>query len=435
MSRFRARVLLIAVSIAALCACGKKEAQQQAQPPVEVGVVAMHPENVPLTRSLVGRLSAYRSSDVRARVAGVLVKRVYREGSDVKEGDLLFEIDPAPLRAALNASQATLAQAQATYTNNHIAAQRARDLVPKGFVSKADVDNAEAAERTAAASVKQAQANVESAKISLGYASVRAPIAGRAGKQQVTEGALVGQGDATLLTTIDQIDPIYVNFTLSVTDLESMRRARAAGRATLADPDKAEIRLTLPDGTAYGESGTLDFSDTTADPATGAVSLRGVIPNKDHSLLPGMYVTIRATLGEQHDVFKVPQAALQRDATGAFVLVVGGDGKIARKDVTTEAAADGNWIVQSGVANGDQVIASGIQRAKIGAAAKGTPWQPGPAPNAADSAGGGSPTRSSATTTAPTPDKPNTANPPPGDAKKSDGQKSDDKKSGSPDKQ
>lgn len=426
-------VLAVALAAAALAACGKKEEKPQAPPPVEVGVVAVHPENVPLTRDLVGRLSAYRSSDVRARVPGVLIKRVYREGSDVKEGDLLFEIDPAPLKAALNASQATLAQAQATYTNNHIAANRARELVPKGFVSKSDVDNAEAAERTAAASVKQAQANVDSSKISLGYASVRAPIAGRAGKQQVTEGALVGQGDATLLTTIDQIDPIYVNFTLSVTDLESMRRARAAGRATLADPDKAEIRLTLPDGTVYGESGTLDFSDTTADPATGAVSLRGIIPNKDHSLLPGMYVTIRATLGEQHDVFRIPQAALQRDATGAYVLVVGADGKIARKDVTTEAATNGDWIVQSGVANGDQVIASGIQRAKIGADAKGVPYQPGPAPKAADSPGGGNPTKAAATTTAPTPDKSGAA---PADAKKSDDdKKSDDKKSGSPDKQ
>ncbi|MET0231716.1 MAG: efflux RND transporter periplasmic adaptor subunit [Rhodanobacteraceae bacterium] len=424
-------LLAFAVSLAALAACGKKDAQPPAPPPVEVGVVAVHPENVPLTRDLVGRLSAFRSSDVRARIAGVLVKRVYREGSDVREGDLLFEIDPAPLKAALDASAATLAQSQATYTNNHIAANRARELVPKGFVSKSDVDNAEAAERTAAASVKQAQANVESAKISLGYASVRAPISGRAGKQQVTEGALVGQSDATLLTTIDQIDPIYVNFTISVTDLEAMRRARASGRATLNDPDKAEIRLTMPDGTLYGESGTLDFSDTTADPATGAVSLRGIIPNKDHSLLPGMYVTIRATLGEQQNVFKVPQAALQRDATGAFVLIVGGDGTIARKDVTTEVAADGNWIVQSGVANGDQVIASGIQRAKIGSAAKGVPWQPGPAPKAADTSGGGSATTSAATTTAPTPDKASTAKPPSDDEKKS----GDDDKSGSPDKQ
>jgi membrane fusion protein (multidrug efflux system) len=446
MNRFRFSAMPNAVfagaaALAALAACGKKDAQPPAPPPPEVGVVAVHPENVPLTRALVGRLSAYRSSDVRARVPGVLVKRVYREGSDVREGDLLFQIDPAPLQAALNASTASLAQSQATYTNNHIAADRARELVPKGFVSKSDVDNAEAAERTAAASVKQAQANVDSAKINLGYASVRAPISGRAGKQQVTEGALVGQGEATLLTTIDQIDPIYVNFTISVTDLETMRRARASGRATLSDPDKAEIRLTLPDGSVYGESGTLDFSDTTADPATGAVSLRGVIPNKDHSLLPGMYVTIRATLGEQQNVFKVPQPALQRDATGAYVLVVGGDGKVARKDVTTEAAADGNWIVQSGVANGDQVIVSGIQRAKPGAAAKGVPWQPTPAPKAADATSGSSATTSAATTTAPTPDQTNAAKAPSDDGKSDDGKSKDagksgdDKKSGSPDKQ
>lgn len=415
MSRSSATAVLVAASVLALCACGKKAAPP-APPPPEVGVVAMHAETLPLTRDLVGRLSAFRSSDVRARVAGVLVKRVYREGSDVKEGDLMFEIDPAPLKAALNASNATLAQAEATYTNNHIAAQRARELVPKGFVSKSDVDNAEAAERTAAAAVKQAQANVDSAKINLGYASVRAPIAGRAGKQQVTEGALVGQGDATLLTTIDQIDPIYVNFTLGVADLEDMRRANAAGRATLAATDKAEIRLSLPNGTEYGQKGTLDFSDTTVDPATGAVSLRGQIPNQDHGLLPGMYVTIRATLGEQHAVFKVPQAGLLRDAIGAYVLVVGADGNVVRKDVVTDTAQNGDWIVSSGVAAGDQVIVSGIQRAKAGQPAKGTPWQP-PAPSSQPNASG---TQGAATTTAPVPAAP-TSNP-------------DDKASGTPDK-
>jgi membrane fusion protein (multidrug efflux system) len=421
MSRSSATAVLFAASVVALGACGKKSAPPPAPPPPEVGVVAMHPETLPLTRDLVGRLSAFRSSDVRARVAGVLVKRVYREGSDVKEGDLMFEIDPAPLKAALSASEATLAQAQATYTNNHIAAQRARELVPKGFVSKSDVDNAEAAERTAAAAVKQAVANVDSAKINLGYASVRAPISGRAGKQQVTEGALVGQGDATLLTTIDQIDPLYVNFTLSVTDLEGMRRANAAGKATLAETDKAEIRLSLPTGAEYGEKGTLDFSDTTVDPATGAVSLRGQIPNPDHGLLPGMYVTIRATLGQQHDVFKVPQAALQRDATGPFVLVIGNDGNVARKDVVADTARNGDWIVTSGVAAGDQVVVSGVQRAKVGQPAKGTAWQP-PAPASQPGASG---TQGAATTTAPTPNSPANAAPKPASK--------DDKASGTPD--
>jgi membrane fusion protein (multidrug efflux system) len=373
--RFRAPVTGLLLT-AALAGCGKSNDQQQKPPPPEVGVIQMRAEDAPLTRDLVGRLSAHRTSDVRARVPGVLVKRVYREGSEVKEGDLLFQIDPAPLQATLNASLAALAQAQATYTNNRVAATRARELIGKNFISKSGLDNAEAAERTAEAAVKQAKANVDSARINLGYADVRAPIAGRAGKQQVTEGALVGQGDATLLTTVDQIDPLYVNFTLSVNDLESMRRAKASGSATLADPDKAEIRLVLPDGTEYGETGTLDFSDTSVDPATGTVSVRGQVPNPDRSLLPGMYVSIKATLGEQHNVFKVPQPALQRDAKGPFVLVVGSDGKVARKDVTAQTAIGGNWIVTDGLAAGDQVVVSGVQRAKSGEPAKAVPWQP-----------------------------------------------------------
>ena len=209
----RKSTILIAAALA-LAACGKgQQQQQQAPPPPEVGVVVAKAQAVPLTRDLVGRLSATRTADVRARVAGVLQKRLYTEGTDVKEGQPMFEIDPAPLKAALNAQMANLASAQATYTNNHVAADRARSVADKGLLSKTDRDNAEAAERTSAAAVKQAQATVDSARISLGYATVTAPISGRAGQQQVTEGALVGQSDATLLTTIDQIDSVYVNFT------------------------------------------------------------------------------------------------------------------------------------------------------------------------------------------------------------------------------
>ena len=375
MRRSRTLALAGVACIALAVGCGKKD-QAPAPPPPELGVLEMRPESTPLTRNLVGRLSAYRTSDVRARVAGVLLKRVYREGSEVKEGQTLFQIDPAPLQAALNASLAALAQAEATYTNNHIAAQRTRNLAPKGFVSRSDVDNAEAAERTAAAAVKQSKANVDSARINLGYADVRAPISGRAGKQQVTEGALVGQADATLLTTVDQLDPLYINFTMSVSDLEDLRRAKAAGRATLSDPDKAEVQVVMPDGRAYGKTGLLDFSDTSVDPATGAVSLRGQVPNPDSALLPGMYVTITVTLGEQHDVFKVPQPALQRDAKGPFELVVGADGNVARKDVVADTARDGYWIISSGLAAGDKVVVSGVQRAKSGQPAKAVPWKP-----------------------------------------------------------
>lgn len=374
----------IAALVMVVAGCGKTPSQdpQQPSPPPEVGVVSMQPQSVPLQRSLVGRLSAYRSADVRARVPGVLRERVYHEGSDVKEGDILFEIDPAPLQASLNAARATEAQAQATYANSHVAASRARELAPKGFVSRADRDNAEATERSAAAAVKQAKANVESASINLGYATVRSPIAGRAGKQEVTEGALVGQGEATLLTTVEQVDPLYVNFTLSVAELERMRHARESGRATLAADGQGEVTIMLPDGGTHAHKGALDFADTSVDPATGAVRLRAQVPNPERNLLPGMYVTITASLGEQHGVFLVPQAAVQRDAVGPYVLVVGEDGMVARKDVKTDASQEGEWLVSEGLAPGDQVVVSGLQRVQAGQPAKAVPWQRAAAPAA-----------------------------------------------------
>lgn len=368
---------LLCLSLLALAACGKGKEQGPPQmPPPEVGVVQAQAQNSPLTRDLVGRLSPYRSADVRARVAGVLLKRAYTEGTDVKQGQLLFQIDPAPLKAALSAAEAALAQAQATDTNARINAQRARELAPKGYISKSDLDNALAAERTATAAVQAARANVQTARINLGYASVTSPIDGRAGQQQVTEGALVGNGEATLLTTVDQIDPLYVNFTLSVADMEQMRRAQSSGNVTLAEPNKASVRIALPDGSAYAETGTVDFSSTTVDPATGAVNLRAQIPNPKHSLLPGMYVTLKAQLGQQHKVFLLPQAAVQRDTVGAYVFIVGKDGKVARRYVTLGAASDGHWVVTGGIAAGDQVVVSGVQNVKEGAPAKASPWKP-----------------------------------------------------------
>jgi len=367
--------LLGAGVVLLVAACGKSAppAQQQPPPP-EVGVVTAQAQAVPLTRDLVGRLSATRTADVRARIAGVLQKRVYTEGSDVKEGQLLFQIDPAPLQAALNAQQANLAAAQATYQNNHVAAERARSVASKGLLSKTDSDNAEAAERTAAAAVKQAQANVDTAKINLGYASVTAPIGGRAGQQQVTEGALVGQGDATLLARVDQIDPIYVNFSQAVGEIEQLRHAAASGSVDLAEAGKAKIDLLRTDGSAYG-SGMLDFSDTSVDATTGAVSLRGIVPNADHTLLPGMYVNVRVSVGELKHAYLINQAAVQRDANGEFVIVVGADGKVVQKRIAADSLRGDSWIVTDGLADGDQVIVSGIQKARPGSPAKGTPWQ------------------------------------------------------------
>ncbi|MEO7065645.1 MAG: efflux RND transporter periplasmic adaptor subunit [Rhodanobacter sp.] len=370
------RTTALCLGLLVLAACGKSADPNAAKapPPPEVGVLQVQPVNAPLTQDLVGRLSPYRSADVRARVPGVLLKRSYDEGSNVKKGQLLFQIDPAPFKATLNASLAALAQAQATYTNNKITAQRVRDLVAKGYVSKADMDNASAAERTSAAAVQAARANVESARINLGYANVTSPINGRAGQQQVTEGALVGSGEATLLTTVDQIDPLYVNFTMSVSQMEKMRQAQSAGNLTLASPNTASVQIALPDGSDYANAGTLDFSDTTVNPATGSVNLRALIPNPKHRLLPGMYVTLKANMGEQHHVFLIPQQALQRDTTGAYVMTVGSDSKVLRKDVTVGTMQGTDWVINGGLNAGDKVVVSGLQGAKAGAPAKATPW-------------------------------------------------------------
>jgi membrane fusion protein (multidrug efflux system) len=372
------RTLALCLGMLALAACGGKDQPQgpQQMPPPQVGVITLKAQTVPLTKDLVGRLSAVRSADVRARVPGVLLKRTYEEGTDVKKGQLLFQIDPAPLQAALGAAQASLSQAQASYTNAKVNAGRARELAPKGYVSKADLDNALAAERSASAAVQQARASVQSAKINLGYADVRSPIDGRAGQQQVTEGALVGQGDATLLTTVEQIDPLYVNFTMSVAELEQLRQAQGQGSVSLAGTASSSVRITLPDGSAYGEPGTLDFSSTAVDPATGAVKLRARIPNAQRRLLPGMYVTLEASLGQRHNVFVVPQAAVLRDTVGAYVFAVDANDKVVRHDITTSTMDHGNWVVTGGLKAGEKVIVSGVQNVKEGAPAKASAWQP-----------------------------------------------------------
>lgn len=368
------------VGIAAVTAlasgCGKKEQPQPQPPPPEVGVVTAKATSVPLVQELVGRLSAVRTADVRARVAGVLEKRVYTEGTDVKEGQVLFKIDPAPLQAILNAQLANLASAQATYANAHIAAERARSVATRGLLSKADVDTAEAAERTSSAAVKQARATVDSARINLGYANVTAPIAGRAGQQQVTEGALVGQGEATLLTTVEQVDPLYVNFSQAIGQLDEVRRAAAGGSVQLADENKAKIELLLSDGTVYGQSGVLDFSDAAVDAATGAVSLRGTVPNPDRHLLPGQYINVRLTMGDIKHAWLVLQAAVQRDANGASVFVVGSDGKVVQKKIKADRMRGDSWIVTDGLADGDQIVVSGVQKVKPDAQAKAVPYQP-----------------------------------------------------------
>ncbi len=364
------RILIAGILALPLAACERESAPGQPQNgPPQVAVVTAHAESVPLTREAVGLLASTRIAQVRARVAGIVLKRVYTEGTDVKEGDVLFQIDPAPFKADLQAKQALLAKARADAANAARIARRYQDLAAKGLLATQDRDTAIANKRSTAAAVEEAQANVDKARLDLEYATVKAPISGRAGRALVTEGALVGQGEATPLTTVEQIDPIYANFSLPVGELQGLprnTRAQASGNAG-AEP---AVEVLLPDGTAYSARGTLDFSDLAVDSGTGSVSLRAVVPNPEYRLLPGMYVTLRLKTGYVDHAFLLPQPTVQRDANGAYVLVVGGDGKVEQCRVETAGMTRSDWIVTGTLKDGDQVISEGVQKVRPGQMAR-----------------------------------------------------------------
>jgi membrane fusion protein (multidrug efflux system) len=336
----------------------------------------------PPTRSLVGRLSPLFSANVTARVSGVLERRRYGEGSTVKRGQLLFEIDPAYYRTVLANDLAILAEDQASYDYDRVTAERDRKLLPVGSVSQQTVDDAVAIERSAAAKLRADQASVDAARIDLSYTRITAPIGGTAGQQQVTQGALVGSGvgdsgsSGTLLVTIDWIDSLFVNFTVSAADLVTWRQAQEHGSLALTQQNRTRVQVVLPNGSVYGPLGTLDFSAVVVNPTTGAVNLRAVLPNPRHEVLPGMFVTMNVTFGQQDKIFLIPLQSLQRDTVGAFVLVVGPDGKVMRKDITATDSYGNDWIVTAGLIAGDQVVVSGLQLATIGAQVTPTPWQP-----------------------------------------------------------
>ncbi|HEY6124434.1 MAG TPA: efflux RND transporter periplasmic adaptor subunit [Steroidobacteraceae bacterium] len=368
------RVQLISAAAAALfvAACSKQEAPQQPPPP-EVGVVVVQGGPVPLVREASGRLAPTRASDVRARVPGVLQKRIYKEGSMVKEGDPLVIIDTAPYRAALAQANAALEQAEASATNAKVTADRNRELAKQNLVSRMQLDDSQALERSSAAQVSAARAQVQTARINLGYATITAPISGRASQMRVLEGALVGQGEATLLTTIEQVDPIYVFFDQPASDFERLQRAQASGAVTLAQGNLAEVRLLRADGSLYDEKGTLDFSDYSVNPTTGAVAFRGKVANPGRVLLPGMYVNVRLSVGTLNKGYRVPQLAVQRDGQGPYVLVVGADGMVAQKRVQTASVVDNDWVISDGLADGDQVIVNNLQKIGPGMPVKAKP--------------------------------------------------------------
>lgn len=351
-----------------LAACDKPPPQKRQMPTPEVAVIKVNAQSVPLSRELVGRLASTRIAQVRARVAGIILKRVYTEGTDVKKGQVLFQIDPAPLEAALHAEQAALVKAKADAVNAKAIAKRYRDLGKKGLISSQDLDTASANERTAVAAVKQAQANVEKARLDLSYATVRAPIDGRAGRALVTEGALVGQGEATELTTVEQINPIYVNFSQSVAELQQLQGVGPMAEGV--SNQKTRVQVILPDNTVYPHEGSLDFSNLAVDPGTGTVSLRAVVPNPEFRLLPGMFVNLRLIIGQLDNAYLLPQETVLRDNQGAYVLVVNAEGKVEQRRVTTHGLTRKEWIVSGSISSEDQVIVEGLQKVRPGGVAK-----------------------------------------------------------------
>ncbi|GAB3363155.1 MULTISPECIES: efflux RND transporter periplasmic adaptor subunit [Giesbergeria] len=391
-------VVASAVAVLLLAGCGKTEAPAAAagpggkMPAPEVGVVTAALGDVGLVTELPGRLEASRVAQVRARAAGIVQKRLFVEGSEVKQGQPLFVIDPAPYQAALQTAQAQLARAQANLTQASALAQRYQPLVDAHAVSRQEYANAVAAEQQAQADVAAGKAAVQTAQINLSHASVTAPIAGRIGRALVTEGALVGQGESTPLAVIQQIHPVYVNFTQSAAEVMKLRRALEAGQLKrAAGKEAASIRVVLDDGSEYPLSGKLLFSDLTVDATTGQITLRAEVPNPKVELLPGLYVRVRLEQAQVADAITLPQQAVTRTQQGDKVTVVTAEGKLVPRTVKVGAARNNQWIVLEGLQAGEQVMVDGFQKLQMlppGTPVKAVRWQaPGSVPQPAAPAG------------------------------------------------
>lgn len=388
----RRAVSLVALTATTLflASCGKTDGQAPAggpqMPPVEVGVVTATPGDVGLITELPGRVEASRVAQVRARAAGILQQRLFKEGSDVKAGQSLFRIDPAPYAAASESARAGLAKAQANLAQASAQVERYRPLVSANAISKQDFVNAEAAEKQAQADVATARAAVRAADINLGYASVTSPISGRIGRALVTEGALVGQGEATPLAVVQQIDPVYVNFTQSAGDVFQLRRAMESGQFKRAgSAEAASVKLVMGDGSEYAQTGKLLFTDLSVDATTGQVTLRAEVPNPKGELLPGLYLRVRIEQAQASNAITLPQQAVTRTQQGDTVSVVGEDGKVSQRTIKVSAAQNNRWVVLEGLKAGEKIMVDGFQKLQMlppGTPVKPVPWQAPGAPSA-----------------------------------------------------
>lgn len=375
--------MAVAVGLAvALGGCQEKKqaaSAPPAAPPAEVSVMTIEPQRLPVTTELPGRTAAYRVAEIRPQVSGIVLKRFFREGSDVKAGDQLYQIDPSIYEAELASAQAEIAKAEANLQAARNKASRYGDLVRRSVVSKQDFDEVTAALKQSEAALAAAKAAHNLARINLDYTRVFAPISGRIGKSAVTEGALVTANQATALATIQQLDPIYVDVTQTASQLMQLREEMASGRIRPAEPGKIPVSLYLRTANApYPQRGELQFSDVTVDPGTSSVQLRAVFPNPNQDLLPGLFVRARVEQGVAENAIAVPQAAVTRGPDGAAqVWVVGDDDKVSQRIIKTERAVGNAWLVSDGLRPGERIVVEGLQKVKPGA-----PVKPVPVPSA-----------------------------------------------------
>ncbi|MCA3876767.1 MAG: efflux RND transporter periplasmic adaptor subunit [Burkholderia sp.] len=380
------RLITVATAAVFLAACGKKESAPPPQTP-EVGVVTVQPQSVPVFTDLPGRTSAFLVAQVRARVDGIVLRREFTEGTDVKAGQRLYKIDPAPYVAALNSAKATLAKAQANLVTQNALVARYKVLVAANAVSKQDYDNAVATQGQAAADVAAGKAAVDTAQINLGYTDVVSPITGRVGISQVTPGAYVQASQATLMSTVQQLDPVYVDLTQSSLEGLKLRQDVQSGRLKTSGPGAAKVSLILEDGKTYSEAGKLQFSDVTVDQTTGSVTIRAVFPNPGRVLLPGMFVRARIEECVNENAFLVPQIGVTHDQKGqAVAMVVNASNKVEPRPLKTTGMQGPNWVVEGGLQAGDHVIVQGVDKVRPGATVKTVPAQLAPAADAASGA-------------------------------------------------
>jgi membrane fusion protein (multidrug efflux system) len=368
-----------------MAGCSKKQEAPHAQQAPQVVVFTVNPAALPMSAELPGRTNAYQVADVRPQVGGLIQKRLFVEGSDVKAGAALYQIDPATYQAAYNSAKAALSKAKANLLTAGPKASRYKELVAIEGVSRQEYDDAVAAFEQAKADVESATAALESANINLRYSTVTAPISGRTSRSTVTAGALVTAGQADALTTVQQLDPIYVDVTQSSTDLLRLKRQMADG--SLKKVGQAKVDLILPDGSKYSESGKLQFAGVSVDPTTGNVILRALFPNPKGELLPGMYVRAQLETGVDEKAITVPQVGVTRNQKGqATALILNKENKVEQRVLTTSGTVGNDWLVTSGLAAGDRVIVEGLQKVKPGAPAVAVPAKAADAPAAAASA-------------------------------------------------